>query len=85
MGMLLRGGRCKADKDMRRPVVLIVDDEEPIRKTLTLLLADHYEAIGVPDAMQAIDVVRSKGVDIVLMDINLPEMDGIAGLEWVSE
>ena len=83
--MLLRGGRSKAENDMRRPVVLIVDDEEPIRKTLTLLLGEHYETISVPDAMQAIDVVRSKGVDIVLMDLNLPEMNGIEALGKIRE
>src|SRR4030066_66932 len=85
MGVLLRDGRCKADDNMRRPVVLIVDDEEPIRKTLTLLLEEHYETISVPDAMQAIDIVRSKGVDIVLMDLNLPEMNGIEALGKIRE
>ncbi len=85
MDVLLSDGRRKADDNMRRPVVLIVDDEEPIRKTLTLLLDEHYETISVPDAMQAIDVVRTKGVDIVLMDINLPGMDGIEALVKIRE
>jgi len=64
---------------------LIVDDEAQVRKTLTLLLDEHYETVSVDNALQAIDVVRSKGVDLVLMDINLPEMNGIEALERIKD
>ncbi|MDP2689952.1 MAG: sigma-54 dependent transcriptional regulator [Deltaproteobacteria bacterium] len=70
---------------MRRPVVLIVDDEEHIRRTLQLLLDEHYEVVTADNGSDAVEIVRSKGVDIVLMDINLPEMDGIEALEKIKE
>jgi len=85
MGLLLMDSEAEAGVIMRRPVVLIVDDEAQVRKTLTLLLDEHYETVSVDNALQAIDVVRSKGVDLVLMDINLPEMNGIEALDRIKD
>ncbi|MFQ5736407.1 MAG: sigma-54-dependent transcriptional regulator [Thermodesulfobacteriota bacterium] len=70
---------------MRRTAVLVVDDEEDIRRTLTLLLEQQYDVMAVGTGTEAIDVVMSRGVDIVLMDINLPGMDGIEALVRIKE
>src|SRR5687768_8514873 len=55
-----------------RPVILVVDDEAGVRDAFRLILEDAYEAI---------DVIRSSQVDLVLLDIRMPEMDGIEVLE----
>ncbi len=71
--------------EMRRPVILIVDDEEPVRKTLNILLKDYYETVSAKDAYEALEAVRSGSIDMVLMDVNLPGVDGIKALERIKE
>jgi two-component system response regulator AtoC len=66
---------------MPRPVILVVDDDPGVRESFRLILEDHYDVLDVPDGPQALDTVRSAQVDLVLLDIRLPEMDGIEVLE----
>jgi len=67
-----------------RPVILVVDDEPGLRESFHLILDDDYEVIDVPDGPAALDVVRSSQVDLVLLDIRLPGMDGIEVLERIK-
>jgi DNA-binding NtrC family response regulator len=64
-----------------RPVILVVDDEPNVRESFRLVLEDAYEVIDVPDGTRALEAVRASPVDLVLLDIRLPEMDGIEVLE----
>jgi two-component system response regulator AlgR len=63
--------------------VLIVDDEAPARARLRDLLADCssefvLEIVGeAGTARDALDLVSTIGVDVILLDIRMPEMDGI--------
>src|SRR3979490_89151 len=66
---------------MARPVVLVVDDDSGVRESFRLILEDHYDVVDVPDGPSALDAVRASAVDLVLLDIRLPEMDGIEVLE----
>ena len=67
-----------------RPVILVVDDEPGLRESFHLILDDDFEVIDVPDGAAALDVVRSSQVDLVLLDIRLPGMDGIEVLERIK-
>jgi len=67
-----------------RPVILVVDDEPGLRESFRLILDQDYEIIDVPDGPSALDVVRSAQVDLVLLDIRLPGMDGIEVLERIK-
>ena len=69
---------------MARPVVLVVDDDQGIRESFRLILEDHYDIADVPDGPSALDVVRTSAVDLVLLDIRLPGMDGIEVLERIK-
>ena len=64
-----------------RPLILVVDDDSGLRESLHVILEDEYEVLEVPDGAQALDVVRSCQVDLVLLDIRMPGMDGITVLE----
>jgi DNA-binding NtrC family response regulator len=64
-----------------RPLILVVDDDSGLRESLRVILEDEYEVLDVPDGRQALDIVRSCQVDLVLLDIRLPGMDGITALE----
>jgi two-component system, NtrC family, response regulator len=67
-----------------RPVILVVDDEPGLRESFRLVLDEDYDVIDVPDGPTALDVVRSSQVDLVLLDIRLPGMDGIEVLERIK-
>src|SRR5438046_7870303 len=67
-----------------RPVILVVDDEPGLRESFRLILDEEYEVIDVPDGPSALDVLRSSQVDLVLLDIRLPGMDGIEVLERIK-
>src|SRR5256712_165485 len=69
---------------MARPVILVVDDDPGVRKSFRLILEDHYDVLDVPDGPQALDIVRSAQVDLVLLDIRLPGRDGIEVLERIK-
>jgi len=66
--------------------VLIVDDEESIRSSLDRLLSyEKYRTFLAKDGPQAIEIVQSERVDIVLLDIKMPGMDGIEVLAKLKE
>ena len=69
---------------MARPVVLVVDDDPGVRESFRLILEDHYEVMDVSDGPAALDVVRASTIDLVLLDIRLPGMDGIEVLERIK-
>jgi DNA-binding NtrC family response regulator len=58
--------------------ILIVDDDENIRKVLTTILEDEgYNVDSVDTAKKAIERTRRKFYNIALIDIRLPDMEGI--------
>ena len=65
---------------MTRVRVLIVDDQVPFRRAAQTVVecSDSFEVIGaVATAEDALDAVAALGPDLVLMDVNLPGMDGV--------
>ncbi len=56
--------------------VLIVDDDDNIREILRIMLKD-YDVIEASSALEAIEMYRKHKPDVVLMDIMMPEMDGV--------
>ena len=67
--------------DVLRPVALVVDDEESVRESFRLVLEQDYDVLDAPAGARALEIVRANHVDVVLLDIRLPEMDGIEVLE----
>ena len=59
--------------------VLVVDDEEPIRKlVVTLLSQKGHQCIAVSNGFEALDEIKKNKFDAVVVDIVMPEMDGLA-------
>ena len=69
---------------MARLAILVVDDDPGVRESFRLILEDHYDVIDVPDGPSALEAVRAAPVDLVLLDIRLPGMDGIEVLERIK-
>ena len=59
-----------------KPRVLIVDDERFNLTALATLLRDSYKVMVATSGMQALDAVRQHKPELVLLDVNMPEMDG---------
>ncbi|HYT04040.1 MAG TPA: type II/IV secretion system protein [Gemmatimonadales bacterium] len=59
------------------PTVLLVDDEDSLRKVMRELLErDGYVVAEARDGVQALDQVDRVGPDIIVLDLNLPGLDG---------
>jgi two-component system nitrogen regulation response regulator NtrX len=68
------------------PTILIVDDEEGIRESLSAILAeDGYQVESAATGEECLEVVQRKPVDVILLDIWLPGMDGIETLRRLRE
>lgn len=64
-------------QDSERKSVLVVDDNRDNRNIFcTILAAAGYRVREAMDGEQAVRIVRSGGVDVVLMDLCMPRMDG---------
>lgn len=60
-----------------RPVVLLVEDDEPVRELLARLLADRgLEVLAVSSGEEALDVERARRIDLMLSDVMLPGQNG---------
>lgn len=66
--------------------LLIVDDEEPfvatVKKRLTKRSLDVISASSGPEALDVLE--REGGIDVVLLDVKMPEMDGMATLRRIK-
>ena len=57
--------------------ILIADDDADIRDILKLTLAEeNYEIVEAADGEEALKIIRSKPLDLVLLDYKMPKMDG---------
>ena len=63
---------------MNKPLILIVEDDAPIRNLISVTLEAHdYRHIIAPNAGTAILEASSHNPDIMLLDLGLPDMDGV--------
>ncbi len=62
---------------MKRYKILVVEDNEQNLYMITFLLKQqNYEIIKAQSGLQAIELAKTERPDLILMDIQLPEMDG---------
>lgn len=68
------------------PLVLIVEDNELNMKLFRDLLAAHgYRTIETRQGMDALDLARTHMPDLILMDIQLPEVSGLEVTKWLKD
>ncbi len=64
--------------------ILVVDDEEDVRDTLhNVLKSLNYEPYTAASGAEALEIIKSTPIDVVLSDLYMPEMDGIELLKRV--
>jgi two-component system, NtrC family, nitrogen regulation response regulator NtrX len=64
--------------------ILIVDDEKSIRESIKMILEyEGYESLFAENGKKALQVVEEEPVDLVMLDIKMPGMDGLEVLEAI--
>lgn len=64
--------------------ILIVDDEEVVRDSLVLTLKKDYKLFESHDANSALEILSKESIDLVLLDIRLPGISGLAILNEIK-
>ncbi|HCH3378482.1 TPA: response regulator [Vibrio parahaemolyticus] len=65
------------DKSIKR-TIMVVDDNESLRKFTAMLLEKQgFEVVQKEDGQQALDTLEKENIDLILMDIEMPIMDGV--------
>lgn len=64
--------------------ILLVEDEENLQEALKLNLElEGYEVSGISDGATALEAVKKEHFDLIILDVMLPEIDGITVLETI--
>ncbi|MDO5577092.1 MAG: response regulator [Fibrobacter sp.] len=69
---------------MDKKVLLIADDDKMNRMIISKFLGEDYNVIEAVDGKQAIAILTSTHIDILLLDIIMPEMDGFEVLKEIK-
>lgn len=64
-----------------KPRILIADDEEGIRESLSLILGDDYDLVCVRDGEETLARLGAEQFELVLLDIKMPKLDGLEVLK----
>jgi CheY-like chemotaxis protein len=65
--------------------ILVVEDTELLRKIYTDKLAQEgYEVISAGDGLEALSILRTQTVDLILLDLIMPKMSGLEALEAIK-
>jgi DNA-binding NarL/FixJ family response regulator len=68
--------------------ILIVDDHDVIRQSLEMIIQSefpHTECTKLENGASCIDLLKKEKFDLLILDMNLPDMDGITLTEWIRQ
>jgi len=66
--------------------VLIVDDEDDFRETIVKRLnARKIQAEGAASGIKALEILKDKDFDVIVLDVKMPDMDGIETLRHIKK
>lgn len=63
--------------------IAVVEDNPDNRLLVQAILEDDYDVVEFETGKDAVDGLQAAAVDVVLLDISLPEMDGTEVLNWI--
>lgn len=69
----------------KEKTILVVDDEANVRESLNEIFKDDYNMLMVGSGEEALERIANHNVDIVVLDIMLPGMDGLDVLKLIKE
>jgi putative nucleotidyltransferase with HDIG domain len=65
--------------------ILVIDDELAPRESIRMVLKDQYSVSTADGAYEGLDIMNQSPVDLVVMDIKMPKMDGITALQEIKK
>ncbi|MBU0986669.1 MAG: sigma-54 dependent transcriptional regulator, partial [Proteobacteria bacterium] len=69
----------------KQDTILVVDDENGVRQSFNMVLKDRYHVLLAGTGKEAIDIFTKNSVDLILLDILLPDIDGLDLLAKLME
>jgi two-component system cell cycle response regulator DivK len=78
---------CRSEEEfkMAKTVLVVEDNELNMKLFHDLLEASGYDTIQTRSGLEAIDLAREHRPDLILMDIQLPEVSGLEVTKWIKE
>jgi two-component system cell cycle response regulator DivK len=70
---------------MAKTVLVVEDNELNMKLFHDLLEANGYNIVQTRNGLEAIDLAREHHPDLILMDIQLPEVSGLEVTKWIKE
>lgn len=67
-----------------KPRILICDDEKGTRESLKLILKDLYDLSFVENGLEALEIIKSGGFDLLMLDIKMPKLHGLEILKKIK-
>lgn len=74
-----------ADQTDAKTILIVEDNELNMKLFNDLLEAHDYNILQTRDGMEALKIAREKKPDLILMDIQLPEVSGLEVTKWIKE
>ncbi len=78
-------GKIPWKNTMTKRVMIVEDNELNMKLFNDLLEAQGYETIQTSNGLEALDLARAHMPDLILMDIQLPEVSGLEITKWLKE
>ncbi len=74
-------------KDSMQRCILVVDDESMNHKLITHIMKDEpmYEIVSAGGGKEALELLEKRSFDLILLDVKMPEMDGLEALRLIRE
>jgi len=72
-------------QSMPKTVLIVEDNELNMKLFHDLLQANGFETIETRNGIEALDLARKHRPDLILMDIQLPEVSGLEVTKWIKE
>ncbi|MEG0286502.1 MAG: response regulator transcription factor [Vagococcus sp.] len=67
-------------------IILVVDDDKEIREGIKIYLTqDDYQVIEATDGVEALNIVKNKDIHLIIMDVMMPNLDGISATQKIRE
>lgn len=76
---------CENSGAPLRPRVLVAEDNPSNYKLVEVLLRREYDLVHAVNGAEAVRIFQEQGADLVLMDINMPVMDGYEAFRLIRE